>query len=200
MPPYCHVYAWRKWRVLVRMIGFIGTLVTVSLNHIQIQSYRWFTHTHTGPLLVPQLKCRNYNSLTESHTSNIHRSTNFPRSHNLERCHCHLKLKTCSEQSRAVAYWRQPASTVTLGFEPRWDPWPYICSVSRLSFFSSFFVPPLIKGRGWAFFVFGVPLLHLLYLWLSLYSLPNDHTENTAPIVETCAPNYCIATVAARTP
>jgi hypothetical protein len=38
-------------------------------------------------------------------------------------------------QSRAVAYCRQPASTVTLGIEPRWDPWPYICSVSILLFF-----------------------------------------------------------------
>jgi hypothetical protein len=27
-------YAWRQWRVLVRMIGFISTLVTISLNHI----------------------------------------------------------------------------------------------------------------------------------------------------------------------
>jgi hypothetical protein len=27
-------YARRKWRVLVRMIGFISTLVTISLNHI----------------------------------------------------------------------------------------------------------------------------------------------------------------------
>jgi hypothetical protein len=56
-----------------------------------------------------------------------------------------------AEQSRAVAYCRQPASTGTLGIEPRWDPWPYICSVSRHLFFSSFVVPPLIKWRGWAF-------------------------------------------------
>jgi hypothetical protein len=54
----------------------------------------------------------------------------------------HLKLRTLSEQSReeqlsAVAYCRQPASTVTSGIEPRWDPWPYtrICSMSRLLFF-----------------------------------------------------------------
>jgi hypothetical protein len=64
-----------------------------------------------------------------------------------------------AEQSRAVAYCRQPSSTVTLGIGPPWDPWPYICSVSRLLFFfSSFVVPPLIKGRGWAFF----------YNWCSL--------------------------------
>jgi hypothetical protein len=36
---------------------------------------------------------------------------------------------TRAEQSRAVAYCRQPASTVTLGIEPRWNLWPYICSV-----------------------------------------------------------------------
>jgi hypothetical protein len=38
-----------------------------------------------------------------------------------------------AEQSRAVAYCRQPATTVTLGIEPRWDPWPYICSMSLSS-------------------------------------------------------------------
>jgi hypothetical protein len=84
-------YTRRKWRVLVPMIGFISTFVTISLNHIQVQCYRWFTHTHTGPLLVPQLKHRNYNSLTESHipyithewsllitTLSLHRQTNLP--------------------------------------------------------------------------------------------------------------------------
>jgi hypothetical protein len=53
------------------MIGFISTLVTSSVNHIytRIQRCRWFTHT--GPLLVPQLKRRNHNSLAESHTPRI---------------------------------------------------------------------------------------------------------------------------------
>jgi hypothetical protein len=44
-------YAWRKWRVIVRIIGFIGTSVTISLNYnwnssyLQArQRYRWFTH------------------------------------------------------------------------------------------------------------------------------------------------------------
>jgi hypothetical protein len=53
-----------------------------------------------------------------------------------------------AEQSRAVAYCRQPASMITPGIEPRWDPWPYICSVSRLLFFSSFIGSPLIKREG----------------------------------------------------
>jgi hypothetical protein len=44
----------------------------------------------------------------------------------------------CSEQSRALAYCRQPATTVTLDIEPPWDPWSYICSVSRLFFFRCF--------------------------------------------------------------
>jgi hypothetical protein len=46
-----------------------------------------------------------------------------------------LFFQSRAEQSGAVAYCREPASTVTLGIEPRWDPWPYICSVSRLLFF-----------------------------------------------------------------
>jgi hypothetical protein len=57
-----------------------------------------------------------------------------------------------SQQSRAVVYCRQPASTVISGIEPLWDPWPYICSVSRLLFFFSFVVPPLIKREGLGFF------------------------------------------------
>jgi hypothetical protein len=65
---------------------------------------------------------------------------------------CHLKRvsQLFPQQSRAEAYCRQPASMVTIGIELRWDPWPYICSVSRLWFFCSFILP-LIKGRGWAF-------------------------------------------------
>jgi hypothetical protein len=63
-----------------------------------------------------------------------------------------------SFSSRAVAYYRQPASTVTPGIEPRRDPWPYICSTSKLCFFPSFVVPPVIKREGLDFF----------YNWYSL--------------------------------
>jgi hypothetical protein len=59
-----------------------------------------------------------------------------------------------TEQSRAVVYCRQPASTVTLGIEPRWDPWPYICSVSRLLFFFFFFrCSSFDKREGLGFFL-----------------------------------------------
>jgi hypothetical protein len=51
-------------------------------------------------------------------------------------------------KSRAVAYCRQPASTVTLGIEPRWDPWPYICSVSRVFFFFFFRCSSFDKKGG----------------------------------------------------
>jgi hypothetical protein len=53
-----------------------------------------------------------------------------------------------AEQSRAVAYCRQPASTVTPGIEPRWDPWLCICSVSRLLFFSFFLCSSFDKKGG----------------------------------------------------
>jgi hypothetical protein len=63
-----------------------------------------------------------------------------------------------AEQSRAVTYCWQPASTVTPGIEPRWDPWPYICSVSRLLFFFSFCCSSFDKkGR-----------VGLFYNWCSL--------------------------------
>jgi hypothetical protein len=50
-----------------------------------------------------------------------------------------------TEQSRAVAYCRQPASTVIPGIKPLWDPWPYICSMSRLLFSSFFRCSPFDK-------------------------------------------------------
>jgi hypothetical protein len=67
------------------------------------------------------------------------------------------------QQSRAEAYCRQPASTVTPGIEPRWDPLPYICSMSRLLFFFSFFRCSSFDKKGGVglFFIIGVPLLHL---------------------------------------
>jgi hypothetical protein len=39
---YCHVYARQKWRVLVRMIGFISTLVTTSFNYTQTQAIQCY--------------------------------------------------------------------------------------------------------------------------------------------------------------
>jgi hypothetical protein len=38
-------------------------------------------------------------------------------------------------EAEADAYFRQPACTLTRGIGPRWDPWPYICSVLRPLFF-----------------------------------------------------------------
>jgi hypothetical protein len=57
-----------------------------------------------------------------------------------------------SKQGRAVAYYRQPASTVTPGIKPRWDPWP------RRLFFSFFCCSSFDKKGGVALF----------YNWCSL--------------------------------
>jgi hypothetical protein len=43
------------------------------------------------------------------------------------------------EEAEAEAYWRQPAGTLKPGIGPRWDPWPYNCTMSRPLFF--FFYP-----------------------------------------------------------
>jgi hypothetical protein len=47
-----------------------------------------------------------------------------------------LTLHSRAEQSRAEAYCRQSAGTVTPGIGPRWDPWPYICWMPRPLCFS----------------------------------------------------------------
>jgi hypothetical protein len=90
-----------------------------------------------------------------------------------------------AEESRAVAYCRQPVSTVTLGIEPGWDPWPYICSVSRLLFFFSFFRCSFFDKKGW---------VRLFYNWCSLttpYSTRGHievGAELLAPIVSRITP------------
>jgi hypothetical protein len=46
-------------------------------------------------------------------------------------------------EAEAEDYCRQPAGTLTPGIWPRWDPWPYICSMSRPMFCFVFpFVDP----------------------------------------------------------
>jgi hypothetical protein len=50
-----------------------------------------------------------------------------------------LEAETEAEaEAEAEAYCRQPASTLTPVIGPLWDPWPYICLMSRPLFFFSF--------------------------------------------------------------
>jgi hypothetical protein len=63
----------------------------------------------------------------------------------------------CAE---AEAYCRQRSGTLTPGIGPRWDPWPYICSMSRPSFF--FLSLILLIGKGGVFTYYT--LLHLRLL------------------------------------
>jgi hypothetical protein len=65
----------------------------------------------------------------------LHANISFLNTSHIHTSKSARSLLRRAEQSRAVACCQQPASTVTLGIEPRWDPWPYICSVSRLQFF-----------------------------------------------------------------
>jgi hypothetical protein len=56
-------------------------------------------------------------------------------------------------KAEAEAYCRQPAGTLTPGIGPRWDPWPYICSMSRplFCFVFPFVDPPYWQRKGWSF-------------------------------------------------
>jgi hypothetical protein len=98
-------YAWREWRIPVRMIGFIGTLVTISLNHIQysdiadLHTLR-FTVAHalglsvfTSRLLATDLNretstSKHYEVLLPFLVQSLWKSTAV--------YHCHLKTEICS--------------------------------------------------------------------------------------------------------
>jgi hypothetical protein len=163
--------------------------------------------------------------VSHSHSLQQYYTPIFHRELSVSVSDCKLCYKTLStrtlyklncyraEQSKAVAYCWQPASTVTLGIEPRWDPWPYICSVSRLLFFFSFVVPPLIKGRGWAFFVIGVAAMvsritpqHRRHRKLSPYCcvihgnvfiwpLPRNGFRNTAVLLSRNLATDCLPSI-----
>jgi hypothetical protein len=54
-----------------------------------------------------------------------------------------INLTAAEAEAEAEAYCRQPAGTLTPGIGPRWDSWPYICSMSRPLFCFVFpFVDP----------------------------------------------------------
>jgi hypothetical protein len=77
-----------------------------------------------------------------------------------------------AERSRAVAYCRQPASTVTPDIEPLWDPWPYICSVSRLWVFFLLLLFLFDKKGG----------VGLFYNWCSLTTRYSTRGGSTCTI------------------
>jgi hypothetical protein len=56
----------------------------------------------------------------------------------------YLNYPEAEAEAEAEAYCRQQAGTLNPGTGPRWDPWPYICSMSRplLCFVFPFVDPP----------------------------------------------------------
>jgi hypothetical protein len=101
----------------------------------------------------------------------------------------HKKFWEESEAAaEAEAYCRQPAGTLNPGTGPRWDPWPYICSMSRslLSFVFPFVDPPYSQGGvGVAYF----PLIR-----------HRPHRKRRVQrmlftTAETCLQSSCLATI-----
>jgi hypothetical protein len=70
-----------------------------------------------------------------------------------------------SQAAAAEAYCRQPAGTLNPGTGPRWNPWPYICSMSRplLCFVIPFVDPP--------YWQVGVGLLYIYRMVFTYYTL-----------------------------
>jgi hypothetical protein len=104
--------AQRKWRVLVRMIGFNSTLVTTSLNYSQYSDIADLHTLHftvartlgfsvsTSRLLATDL---NTETITSNHYKVFLSSTNFPGYHPSRTQNCHLKLKTVSQSQSHIA-------------------------------------------------------------------------------------------------
>jgi hypothetical protein len=73
-------------------------------------------------------------------------------------------------QSRAEAYCRQSAGTVTPGIGPRWDPWPYIYFLYDNYIFSfSCGAPSLTRGRVWLLYML-LALASAIFLWSTFNS------------------------------
>jgi hypothetical protein len=106
-------YAWREWRVLVRMIGFISTLVTISLNHIYysaIAGLHIFQFTVAHALGFPVFTSRLLATALNTESSTVkHYEVLLPFLaqslwNSAALCHCHLKTELCckAEQSSSL--------------------------------------------------------------------------------------------------
>jgi hypothetical protein len=103
-------------------IHFLETDLAQELSpQVTMKSACLFLFNHLG-MLTLQNSTQFSNAQSQSHIATDGRALS-------------QSVFVLAEQSRAVAYCRQPASMITPGIEPRWDPWPYICSMSRLCFF-----------------------------------------------------------------
>jgi hypothetical protein len=75
-------------------------------------------------------------------------------------------------EAKAEAYCRQPAGTLTPGIGPRWDPWPYICSMSRPLFCFLLLFLLIDKGGVGLIYIDWCPLTTPYSTWGYFFSLP----------------------------
>jgi hypothetical protein len=72
-------------------------------------------------------------------------------------------------EAEAEAYCRQPAGRLTHDIGPRWDPWPYIFSMSRPLFFLSLILL-IDKGGVGLLYIYRLEFTYYTLLLLKLYS------------------------------
>jgi hypothetical protein len=106
--------------------------------------YNSLSHTHISPLHNLQFLCRVFTNLSKGDYSAY-----VARWLTLHRWNLNwLPIWIWNDpeaEAEAEAYCRQPAGTLSPVLGPRWDPWPYICSMSRPLFFSFRWSSLLIK-------------------------------------------------------
>jgi hypothetical protein len=110
-------------------------LIHTTWNYKQLQRHRYLHNSQitTAPA-KPFLACcvftrRSLATATNSGDSSASRAQVVPSPTPVQ--NCLPAISSGAEQSRAEAYCRQSAGTVTPGIRPRWDPWPYICWMLR---------------------------------------------------------------------
>jgi hypothetical protein len=174
-----------EWRVLVRMIGFISTLVTTSLNHTQsntIAILHILQSLHTNPpSLFPLVSTVTFSLWINR--PNLHHSLTAPNCNTLKVFTSHLKSSQADffdcELPAAISYRQLP----TLN----WTDTSYRLSLYRLR------TDPSENTA----FIIGEACLPSRFLAIEVYSCGAEYIENTSTVSLTACVCWTVYTAVA---